>query len=264
MKADQPIDDNGFTMHSGTQAGVLAPYCLLMGAKGRSKLTAEQFFTDAKMVGNDDYRDYTFWTGKCENMPISVVTHGVGGPSLATIIEEAWYSGARRFIRVGTCAAIQPDPVPGDLAIWTGAVRLDGATDNWAMKEYPAVADFRVTHAIVEAAQRLGFKHHIGIGATIGDFWIGQNRPGLVPGRRIPKRIQQRHQELLDLGVEFYAMEEAALFVWSSIQEQVWSGVVSAILANRQTNELEKKGEEDAIRVALLAMQILHAKYPLF
>ena len=39
----------------------------------------------------------------------------------------------------------------GDLVIATGAVRMEGTSKEYAPVEFPAVSDFHITNALVEA-----------------------------------------------------------------------------------------------------------------
>ena len=186
----------------------------------------------------------------------------MGSASIGIVLPEAVYSGAQRFIRVGSCSALWPESNPGDSAICTAAVRLDGASQNWAPIEFPAVADFRVVEATVEAAQELNLPFHIGIGATTTCFNEGQARPDI--SGYLPPRLQAQHEELVKRGVLFYSMEEATLFVWCSTHgKDLWAGAVNAIYGNRQTNELEIKGDKEAAMIAINAILILNKRYPI-
>lgn len=65
---------------------------------------------------------------------------------------------------MGTTGGLQPVVKPGDLVIATGAVRGDCASRHYAPLSYPAVADFWVVRALVEAADSLGVaRRHVGV-----------------------------------------------------------------------------------------------------
>ncbi len=87
--------------------------------------------------------------------------------------------GADTFIRVGSTGAIQPGIEIGDLIIAKAAVRLDGTSKQYVRVEYPAVADLEVTLALIEAAESLDVRYHVGITASTDSFYLGQGRPGL-------------------------------------------------------------------------------------
>lgn len=260
MDANKPIGADGRTYHLETQEGDIAKHCLLVGSPERAEMIAQTLFSDSQLVG--DHRGLKSFTGKADDVPMSVITTGMGSASTAIVLPEAVYSGAERLIRVGSCSTLWPEPRPDDSAICTGAVRLDGASKNWAPIEFPAVADFRVVSAMVEAAQALRLPHYVGIGATTTCFNEGQARPDI--SGYLPPRLQAMHEELVRRGVLFYSMEEATLFVWCSTHgKNLWAGAVDAIYGNRHTNEFEVRGEEEAAKIAIKALLILNERYPL-
>lgn len=254
--ADRPKAAGGKAYHLHTKPGDLAPRCLLVGAPERAALIANKIFDlrSAKCVGN--HRGLMSFTGTYEGIPMSVVTTGMGSASTGIVLPEAVESGARAFIRVGTCGAIQPNAKTGDAMICTGAVRLDGASDNWAPIEYPAVADARVVVALIEAAERFHYPHHAGIGATTTCFNEGQARPDR--SGYIPPRLQAQHDELVRRGVLFYSMEEATLFVWCSTHGGYPAGAVDTVIAQRVTNEFRVEGEARAAHIACQALKALN------
>ena len=259
VNANKPNGPDGRTYHLEICQGDLAQNCLLVGSPERAELIANTLFKDSRLVGN--HRGLKSFTGNVDGLPMSVVTTGMGSASTAIVLPEVVCCGAKRLIRVGSCATLWPEPKPGDSAICTGAVRLDGASENWAPIEYPAVADFRVVGALVDAAKQLGLPHHIGIGATTACFNEGQARPDL--NGYLSPRLQARHDELVRRGVLFYSMEEATLFVWCTTHgKDIWAGAVDAIYGNRQTNEVEIRGDEEAARIAIRALQSLNERYP--
>ncbi len=256
VKANRPTGKGGRTYHLDTLPGSLSELCLLVGSPERAKMIAKKFFDNAVRVGK--HRGLKSYTGEYRGVRMSVVTTGMGSASIGIVLPEAVESGARIFIRVGSCGTLQAEPEVGDSVICTGAVRLDGASDNWAPIEYPAVADYRVVAALVEAAKNLGLPHHIGIGAITTCFREGQARPDL--NGYIPPRLQAQHDELQQRGVLFYSMEEATLFVWCTTHgKQFLAGDVNAIYANRVNNDFRGTGDREAALIALNALLILKA-----
>ncbi|MFB6352968.1 MAG: uridine phosphorylase, partial [Halobacteriales archaeon] len=68
---------------------------------------------DADLVA--DHREYRTATGTVDGTPVSATSTGIGSPSAAIAVEELARVGARTFIRVGSCGAIQPGMEVGDL-----------------------------------------------------------------------------------------------------------------------------------------------------
>lgn len=263
FSADKPKSTEGKQYHIETGPGDLAPHCLLVGDPDRASLIAERLFdqraNSPKKMG--DHRGLRSYTGTYKDVPVSVVTTGMGGGSTSIVLPEAVRSGAQRFIRVGSCGVIQPGPKVGESVIASGAVRLDGASDNWAIKEYPAFADFRIVNALVDAAQSLGLPSYVGVEATTSCFYEGQARPGDTG--YVPTRILNQHEEFEKQGVLFYSMESATIFVWCSTHGGYWSGSVNAVYAQRVTNDFGVKGQEETARIALEAVLLLNERYPI-
>lgn len=256
MNADRPVHAGERQYHLGTAPGEIAPLCLLVGSPSRAKMIAEAFFAEARQVG-DEHRGLKSFTGTVDGIAMSVVTTGMGSATTGIVLPEAVRCGAQTFIRVGSCGTLWEKPMVGDSAICTGAVRLDGASVNWAPIEYPAVADYRIVSCLVRAAQELGLPYHVGIGATTTCFNEGQARPD--DNGYIPPRLQVQHDELVKRGVLFYSMEEATLFVWATTHGGYPAGAVDAIYAQRSTGAFEVKGDEAAAHIAIRALENFHA-----
>lgn len=255
LDADRPTTAEGREYHLHTAAGDLAPLCLLVGDPDRAAMIASKFLKKARKVG--DHRGLKSFTGlNFDGNPVSVVTTGMGGASIGIVLPEAVRSGAKAFIRVGSCGALRPGVRPGQLVIATAAVRHDGASENWAPMAWPAAADWRVTAALVEAAKARRVAAHAGIGVTTSCFNEGQARPDLRG--YLPKSAEARHEELVARGALFYSMEEAALFVWCSTHGGIPCGGVNAVFANRASGEFAPSGEKKAAKVALMACALLH------
>ena len=61
------------------------------------------------------------------------------------------------------------------MLVTTAAVRLDGASLHFAPMEFPAVADFACTTALVDAAKAAGAELHIGVTASSDTFIRGRS-----------------------------------------------------------------------------------------
>ena len=136
------------------------------------------------------------------------------------------------FIRVGSCGALQPEMRLGDLVITTGAVRLESTTSFFVHDGYPAVADYEAVAALVEAAERLGHRYHVGVTATAPGFFGAQGRP--IP--QLPIRYPDLAEEMARQRVMNFEMEASALLVLASLA-RCRAGVVCAVYANRTTGE---------------------------
>lgn len=253
-RADSPHTRIQYHTHTGD--GDLSSLCLIVGAPGRAGMIAKKYLQNSKRFSNA-HRGLTSYTGDYKGTRVSVTTSGMGGPSTGIVLPEAVRSGARIFIRVGSCGSLIPKSKPGEVIIPTGAIRFDGTADDWAPKEFPAIASWQVVSALHQAAAKLAPGHwHTGLECTSSDFYGGQGRPNLFGS--VPPKMQARHEEVLRLGAACYSMEASALFVWCATEGGgLPCGAVNAIFANRHTNEWKVAGEELAAEVALDALLLL-------
>lgn len=237
--------------HIACRKGDLAKYLLVPGDPERVPKIAS-FWDSAKEVSC--HREFRSFTGKYKDVPISALSSGIGPACMAIAVNEASRVGVHTFVRVGSTGAIQKDIDCGDLIISTAAVRLDYTSNCYIMPEYPAVANYEVLLALIEAAESLGIgNYHVGVTATTADFYAGQNRPAATISR-----MEDLLPTLQKAKVLNFEMETATLFTLASLYG-LRAGSVCAVYANRCRNEFKPgAGEENAIKVANEAAKILY------
>ncbi len=150
-------------------------YVLLPGDPGRIDEIVKTWDSYEELAFHREFRSVR---GIYRGTSVGAVSTGIGGSSASIAIEELLAIGSDTFIRVGTCGALQGVIEPGDLVIAIAAVRYDGASTDYAPLEYPAVASPEVLMALIEAAERLRVRYHVGIVASTSTFYLGQSRPG--------------------------------------------------------------------------------------
>ncbi|MDO4474930.1 MAG: uridine phosphorylase [Eubacteriales bacterium] len=244
----------GIQYHIGLKEGDVGEYVILPGDPKRCAKIAE-FFDDAKFI--QDSREYVTYTGYLDGVKVSVMSTGMGGPSAAIGLEELVRCGAKTFIRVGTCGGMQLDVEGGDLVIANAAIRMEGTTKEYAPIEYPAVADFKVTTALAQAAEKLGYKYHIGV-AQSKDSFYGQHEPEVKP---VGYELLNKWNAWIRCGALASEMESAALFIVGSYL-RVRVGSILLVVANqeRALAGLENRQAHDtetAIKTAVEAIRLL-------
>ena len=192
--------------HIRCAEGDIGRYCILPGDPGRCKSIAAHF-DDAVLVSQN--REYTVYTGTLLGEKVSVCSTGLGGPSAAIAMEELHAIGADTFVRVGTCGGIDLNVRSGDVVVATGAIRYEHTSLEYAPIEYPAVADFEVMTALVQAAKNLGKPLQVGV-VQCKDSFYGQHDPKRMP---VSYDLLQKWEAWKRLGVKASEMESAALFV---------------------------------------------------
>jgi len=184
-------------IHLRAEEGDYAPLVLLPGDPNRARRIAERFDSGSVRQVNDHRGLYGF-TGTYQGTPVSVQTSGMGTPSLSIVVEELLRLGASKLIRVGTCGGIAKGLKTGDLVIATAACPVDGATTTYLHGEaYAPAADFELTRALVDAAERAGTKARTGLVASVDVFYNTDDD------------YAQRWRER---GVLAFEMEASALF----------------------------------------------------
>ena len=247
-------EGSGKQYHTGVGPGDIGEYVILPGDPKRCAKIAAHFDNPVLVA---DSREYVTYTGTLDGVKVSVTSTGIGGPSAAIAIDELAKCGAHTFIRVGTCGGMQEEVMGGDIVIATGAVRMEGTSREFAPIEYPAVADFNVTNALVSAAGKIGVRNHVGV-VQCKDSFFGQHEPGIMP---VSYELENKWQAWIRMGCLASEMESAALFIAGSFL-RVRVGSCFLVVANQ---ERAKKGlpnqqahdTEIAIKVAVEGLKKL-------
>ena len=229
--------------HIGLGPGELAEYILLPGDPDRTARIASRF---ESIELEHRHREFASVTGRYRGRRLSVVSTGIGTDNVEIVVAEILAITERpTFIRVGSCGALQPEMSLGDLAITSGAVRLESTTSFFVHDGYPAVADYEAVVALIEAAERLGHRYHVGVTATAPGFFGAQGRP--IP--QLPIRYPDLAEEMARQRVMNFEMEASALLVLASLA-RCRAGVVCAVYANRTTGDFVTGELKDAAEAA--------------
>lgn len=150
------------TKHMNAAPGDFAGTCLMPGDPLRAKYIAETFLTGARRV--TDVRNMWGYTGEHNGMPVSVMAHGIGIPSVSIYCTELLRDyGVRRIIRVGSCGTTHPKVELRDVLIAMGASTDSGVNRmRFGGYDYAALASWRLVEAAVAAAEERGVRHHVG------------------------------------------------------------------------------------------------------
>jgi uridine phosphorylase len=236
-----PIGERQY--HIGLGPGELAEYILLPGDPDRTDRIATRL---ESIEQQGRHREFASVTGRYRGQRVSVVSTGIGTDNVEIVVAEVLAITQRpTLIRVGSCGALQPGMRLGDLAITTGAVRLETTTSWYVHDGYPAVADYEAVTALIEAAERLGHRYHVGVTATAPGFYGSQGRP--IP--QLPIRYPDLAEDMARQRVMNFEMEASALLVFASLAG-CRAGVVCAVYANRTTGEFIDGAMKDAAEAA--------------
>jgi uridine phosphorylase len=232
--------------HINMVRGDIAPTVLIPEDPAYVQLFAE-LMDEAHKVA--EKREYLTYTGQKDGVPISCTSTGLGSPPTSIGVEELWHIGAKNILRIGTCTPIQPHVCAGDLVIATGAVRDEHTSEEYISKEYPAVADYHLVRALLDACQELGYPCHRGIVRTHDAYYL--EAPD-AQGTRT------RVEKWKDLGVLAVDLESSCLFVIASISGFRAGAILLAGNPGEMHEPTNASGDVDARR--LLSAGIAAAK----
>lgn len=240
--------------HINMKEGDVGKYVILPGDPKRCEKIAK-YFDEPQLVA--DHREYVTYTGYLDGVKVSVTSTGIGGPSAAIAMEELVNIGADTFIRVGTCGGMNIDVMGGDLVIATGAIRMEGTSKEYAPIEFPAVADFGITNALIKAADNLNKKYHVGV-VQCKDSFYGQHAPDTKP---VSYELTSKWNAWMKMGTLASEMESATLFIVAAYRK-VRVGSIFNVVANQERRRLglddpQEHDTEAAIITAIEALRIL-------
>ena len=229
--------------HIQCAKGDVGRYCILPGDPGRSEKIAQYFDNPVHVMTN---REYNTWTGTLLGEKVTVTSTGIGGPSASIAMEE-----------LGTCGGIRLDVKSGDLVIATGAIRMEGTSKEYAPIEFPAVPDYHVLTALVDAAKAQGKTWYAGV-VECKDSFYGQHSPGRMP---VSYELLNKWEAWKRLGTLASEMESAALFTVAA-SLGVRCGSVFHTIWNQERNaagldQAEDHDTDAAIRVGVEALKLL-------
>ena len=250
--------------HLKIKNGDVGRYVILPGDPGRVPKIAEYLENAVQIAQN---REYNIYTGYLKGEKVSVCSTGIGGPSAAIAVEELIDSGATTFIRVGTSGGMDINVFGGDLIIAEAAIRAEGTSYEYLPQGYPAVANFEVTTALVQAAKELSenepeSKYHVGVVHSKDSFYGEVNPDGSAVG----KNIKSRWESYVKCGCLASEMECAAIYAVGTVRSVFpvkirCGGVLTALWnAERSKKNMADTITEDStrgIKCAVRAIELL-------
>lgn len=232
-----------------------AKYAILPGDPGRVEKIAS-FLDNPKHIGSN--REFNTYEGYLDGEKVLVVSTGIGGPSTAICVEELAKIGVGTFIRVGTCGGMQMNVNPGDVVIANAAIRMEGTSKEYLPIEFPAVADFEVTSALANAANKLSYPHHIGV-VQAKDSFYSQHSPDTMG---VADELNYKWKAWLKGGCLASEMESAALYIVSAVRNLRAGSVFHCVWNQEQAGcgmpqENHISDTTRAIKTAVEALRIL-------
>ncbi len=220
-------------------------YILLPGDPQRALRIASYLDEWQEIAYNREFRCIK---GFYKGVPVTIVSTGIGGASTVIALEELIACGGKYFIRIGSGGAVQPGIRIGDLIIPIAAVREDGASRMYVGENYPAVADFQLTHAILETCNTLNFPHFAGIIRSHDAFYIDDEAEKMSYWNK--KRILASDMETAALFTVSQLRGVRAASILNNVvlyQGNIRQGIQAYVDEGKEAEE----GEKREIRLAL-------------
>ena len=140
----------------------IAKVVLMPGDPLRAKFVAEHYLEDP--VCFNTVRNMLGYTGTYHGVPVSIMGHGMGIPSIGIYSYELFhFYDVENIIRFGSAGALHPDLHLGDIVIAEGA-----CTDSNYMAQfqlpgtYAPIADWKLLSAAAKLAEERSLKHMVG------------------------------------------------------------------------------------------------------
>jgi len=144
------------------ERGDFAGTVLMPGDPLRAEYIANTYLDDARRV--TDVRNMWGFTGTYRGIPVSVMAHGMGIPSVSIYVTELITDyDVKRVIRVGSCGTSHPAVNLRDVLIAQGASTDSGVNRmRFGGYDLAALATFSLVQNAVRAAEELAVRYHVG------------------------------------------------------------------------------------------------------
>lgn len=243
-----------YLTHFCCESESIGKYAILTQSPAHARKIAATI--GAATISEGDF--FHIYTGSIGAARVSVISCGMGSPAAALALEELSLCGTTTALRVGNAQKLACNVDEGDIVIATGGVKMDGTSSEYAVVEFPAVANFEVTRALTQQAQKLLGKDGFRVGIVEGRDVLTRRKDfdrTLVSGSCIYEKALRRG------GVLCSDMETAALFIVARYLN-IRAGSINLIGANDEKLELcihlalatiEQVSQESADNTCLLS-----------
>lgn len=138
--------------------------CIVSGNPDRVPIIGS-YLKDAEKVA--EYRGLVAMKGytPIKEIPVTILTTGMGSGSSGIVIEEAFRAGARNYFRVGSTGSMlnHDDMGIGTIFIPFGAIQDEGTSELIVPPEVPAIAHPDLYQALSTSSKEMGIPYHSGL-----------------------------------------------------------------------------------------------------
>ncbi|CAL4325085.1 Purine nucleoside phosphorylase DeoD-type [Buchnera aphidicola (Thelaxes suberi)] len=228
------------SLHINAKKKEISEKVIVCGDPIRIKFIAKNYLTNAKKINT--VRNMFGYTGFFKKERVSILSHGMGMPSVSIYVQELIsHYHVKKIIRLGTCGTVLKNINIKDILIGMSA-----CTDSYMNRirfnnfDFSAVADFSLLKQSYRIAKKFNFSIRIGAFFTTDLFYANDNK--VID-------IMKRHNIL---GID---METAGIYFLASehnIQALSMCIVSDHLKTGEKLNTLERISSfEKIIQIAL-------------
>lgn len=229
-------------------------WVILPGDPGRIDVIAAQMADFEDVSFN---REFRIAEAKFQNIPISLISSGIGCPGAAIAVEELVKAGAKTIIRIGTCGGLLPEMEAGSIVIPDSAACLDGTSKEYDPKVKVVQASEKVIRGLKTAAKRLNTDYFTGINRTHDAFYEPTENFIALEGKGYIS--SEMECSAVFLVSRLRNIEAGAILVVNTPEPPELVRSDPAIIYKLIDEKKVEEGMKKAIRIALRAIQLLES-----
>lgn len=198
------MSEKGYTPHIKAPADAFAPTVLMPGDPLRSKLIAESFLDNPKLVNN--VRGVQGYTGYYKGKPVSVMASGMGMASMGIYSYELFnFFGVENIIRVGSAGSYNKNVKLRDIIIAQGACTDSAYANQFNLNgSFAPIGDYDLIEKAVNVTREMKITYHVGNVLSTDVFYSDLQS---LPDYQKPVNLWGK------MGVLAVEMESAALYM---------------------------------------------------
>lgn len=226
------------TPHINAKTDEIAPIVIMPGDPKRASYIAENYLKDAELITNVRYA--FGYTGKYKGKKVTIMSSGMGMPSLAIYAYELYnFYGVEKIIRVGSCKSLKESIKINDLILATSAYTLSNFAYSYAKDKINCIkSPVKLNKTITDTAKELNLKINKGLVVTSDVFYHDY--------------IDKKEKKYKAIGIE---MESFGLFYLAYKLKKEATAILTVSDSDFEKRNLtpdeRKKTFDDAITLAL-------------
>jgi AMP nucleosidase len=222
MKTKKDIVEDWLPRYTGRPLADFGEYILLTNFINYVEMFAERF--GVNIMG----KDKPMQTATADN--ITIINFGMGSAMAATCMDLLSAIEPKAALFLGKCGGLKKVSKLGDIILPIAAIRGDGTSDEYIMKEIPALPSFRLQMAVAATI----VKHKV-------DYWTGTV---YTTNRRVwehDEEFKTYLQKTRALGID---METATIFITGFVNK-IPKGALLLVSDNPMTPDGVKTSKSD-------------------